>query len=247
MLSEKLIKEGLKKIKPKEKYIIIHADITGLYFSNFKIKKLWNIIFTSFGKNKIYIMPSFNFKNNFKWSKKSSISETGLLSEYFRKNISNFRTLHPIHSVCVYGKGLHKFKNSYSLSSFGRGSIWEHICNSKNFANISLGTGFDGGATFCHYIEEKYSVPYREMINLPHIIIDNKKKLNIKFKYFARNQNSKYQNNWSKCYKELLKKGLVNQYKIGPSKFEVLKMNTHKVTKYLEKKLKTNLYYLVKK
>ncbi len=247
MLSEKLIKEELKKIKPKEKYIIIHADITGLYFSNFNIKKLWNIIFSSFGKNKTYIMPSFNFKKNSKWFKKSTLSETGILSEYFRKNISNFRTLHPIHSVCVYGKGLLKFKNNYSLSSFGKGSIWEHICNSKNFANISLGTGFDGGATFCHYVEEKYSIPYRKMINLPQIVFNNKKILKTKFKYFARNPKSEYRNNWNRCYKELLKEKLIKKYKIGTNGFEVLEMNTYKVTKFLEKKLKSNLYYLAKK
>ena len=40
MLTEKKIYSELKKIKISEKYIIIHSDISGLYFKKFDIEKL---------------------------------------------------------------------------------------------------------------------------------------------------------------------------------------------------------------
>ena len=55
MLTKKEIIKNLKKIKIREKYIIIHSDITGLIFNNFSIKQLWKIIFETFGKKKVYI------------------------------------------------------------------------------------------------------------------------------------------------------------------------------------------------
>ena len=81
MLTEKKIYSELKNIKINEKYIIIHSDISGLYFKKFDIKKLWEIIFNSFGKQKTFILPtctfSFNKKNN--WNYLTSKSETGAL------------------------------------------------------------------------------------------------------------------------------------------------------------------------
>ena len=71
MLTEKKIYSELKKIKIKEKYIIIHSDISGLYFKNFNIKKLWEIVFNSFGAHKTYILPTCTF--SFHKKKKNGI------------------------------------------------------------------------------------------------------------------------------------------------------------------------------
>ena len=86
MQSKKQIINNFKKIKIKESFIIIHSDITGLIFKNFSLEKLWNIIREGLGKNKTYIFPTFTFSNKHKtWSYKKSKSESGALSEYFRK------------------------------------------------------------------------------------------------------------------------------------------------------------------
>ena len=250
MLTEKKIYSELKNIKINEKYIIIHSDISGLYFKKFDIKKLWEIIFNSFGKQKTFILPtctfSFNKKNN--WNYLTSKSETGALSEYFRTSIANFRTIHPIHSVAILGKGLNKFKKITCTSSFGKNSVWEFLSNSKNVCNISLGTGFVGGATFCHYVEEKNFVPYREMITLNgEITLSNKKIIKKKFRYYAREKNGNYKNDWNKCYNELIKKKLIKVFKFKTNSFQILKMNTSKVTKYLNNRVQEDPYFLLKK
>ena len=61
MLTEKKIYSELKKIKISEKYIIIHSDISGLYFKKFDIEKLWKIIFKSFGTKNTFILPTCTF------------------------------------------------------------------------------------------------------------------------------------------------------------------------------------------
>ena len=107
MLTKKQIIKNLKKIKIKEKYVIIHSDITGLIFQDFSLDSLWKIIFECFGKNKTYIFPTFTFNlKNKIWDYSVTKSEAGVLSEFFRKKISKRRTIHPVHSVSIFGKNI---------------------------------------------------------------------------------------------------------------------------------------------
>ena len=167
------------KIKIKEKYIIIHSDITGLLFKNFSLKKkLWEIIYLSFGEKKnIYFSCFFTFKSNLIWNYNKTKSDAGVLSEYFRKNISNKRTIHPIHSVAIFGNKNSEIPDQKCESSFGTGSIWEWFCKNKNVCNIALGLNLDGGGTFCHYSEEKAQVGYRKYINLKSKVINKNNKI----------------------------------------------------------------------
>ena len=162
------LKAFLSKVKIKEDFIIIHADVTGLSFPKFSVSKLWEIIFDTFGHDKTFIFPTFSFLNNRKkiWSYNKTKSEVGLLSEYFRREISSTRTIHPIHSVSIFGKNKNKIPLKYCSTSFGKNSFWEWACNNKNVCNISLGLELNGGATFCHYAEEYCKVPYRKIIEL---------------------------------------------------------------------------------
>jgi aminoglycoside N3'-acetyltransferase len=246
MLTKTQLKNNLKRIKIKEKFIIIHSDITGLYFKNFSLKDLWKIILSSFGKDKTYIFPAFTLKKkNLKWVYSKSRSDAGLLSEYFRKQISDFRTIHPLHSVCVFGKNKDKIKIGNSSSSFGKGSFWEWACNSKDVCNLSLGLNLEGGATFCHYPEEFMKVNYRKYVKLNTKVYDKKNNI-IKnnFFYFARKKS--FYNNWKRCEADLFKYSLIKKYVFIENDYKVLKMNTNKVYKFLIKKIEKNLFYLVK-
>ena len=95
------------------------------------------------------------------WDYNNSKSQTGIFSEYFRKKIAKKRTNHPIHSVAIWGKDIKKIPEHNSKSSFGKGSTWEWICNTKNVCNLSIGVSVHGGATILHYPEEFLRVNYR--------------------------------------------------------------------------------------
>ena len=92
-----------KNLKFKEDFLIIHSDILSLYKFNFTLKNLFKIFKDTFGKNKTLIFPTFNFKNQKKWHLNRSVSESGSLSEYVRKNKKILRSLNPIHSIVIYG------------------------------------------------------------------------------------------------------------------------------------------------
>ncbi|MDA8844342.1 AAC(3) family N-acetyltransferase, partial [Candidatus Pelagibacter bacterium] len=173
------LKSFLSNVDIKEDFIIIHSDVIGLAFPKFELQKLWKIIFDIFGQDKTYIFPTFSFNNQKKniWSYNETKSETGILSEYIRTEISSLRTIHPIHSVCVFGKNKNKLPINYCSSSFGKNSLWEWACNSKNVCNLSLGLELDGGATFCHYAEEYCKVPYRKFIDLKYTIKNKNNKI----------------------------------------------------------------------
>lgn len=250
MITEKQITSNLKKIKIKEKYIIIHSDVTGLLFKNFSLKKLWNIIFNSFGKDKTYIFPTLTLKNSRKiWHYSKTKSQSGVLSEFFREKIATRRTIHPIHSVSIFGKDEFKVPDHKSTSSFGRGSTWEWICNSKDVCNIGLGLNLHGGGTFCHYAEEKSKVNYRRYKKIKVKVTDNQNNLvRRNFTYFSRN--SKFKdliNDWKICEKDLIKKKLLKKFIFKENGFNVTKMNTYNVTKFIMKKIKYNTYYLTNK
>ncbi len=246
MLTKTQIKNNLKKIKIKEKFVIIHSDVTGLYFKNFSLQELWKIVKLSLGKDKTYIFPAFTLKNKKKkWEYYKSKSDAGIFSEYFRKNISSLRTIHPLHSVCIFGKNKNQIKLKTSLSSFGKGSFWEWACNSKDVCNLSFGLNLGGGATFCHYAEEFMGVSYRKYIDLDIQVFKKKnKKIDKKFKYFARKKN--FSNNWKKLERELIKSSLIKKYIFPENDYSILKMNTNKVTRFLIKKIDKNPLYLIK-
>jgi aminoglycoside N3'-acetyltransferase len=249
MWNKDKLKAFLSKIYIKEDFIIIHSNVTGLVFPKFDLKELWEIIFNSFGKNKTYIFPTFTLNNQKKnWNYNQTKSDMGILPEYFRTNISSIRTIHPLHSVSIFGKNSFKIPIKHCNSSFGKNSFWEWACN-NNVCNISLGLELNGGATFCHYVEEYCKVPYRNYINLNYIVKDKQNKnTKKKYTYFARNTDFKKEiiNDWDNVQKTLIKEKLIYIYKNTTPKYQVLKMNTSKVSNFLIGKVKENQNFLIK-
>ena len=246
MLTKNKISKNLKKIKIKENFIIIHSDITGIIFQNFSVSELWKIIYKSFGKNKTYIFPTFTFKHDQNaWSYTESKSECGILSEYFRKNIAIKRTIHPIHSVAIFGKNYKEIPDHNCPSSFGKNSTWEWLCNSKDVCNIALGLGLEGGATICHFPEENKKVNYRKFKNLKIKVFGKDNNIiKKKFQFYVRKKQIK--NNWKNCENDLFKKKLIKKYLFKENKYPVIKMNTYEVTNFILNKLKKNKNYLIK-
>jgi aminoglycoside 3-N-acetyltransferase len=249
MLSKKYLIKQLKNIKIKEKYIIIHSDVTGIIFKNFSLKLLWEIIFECLGKDKTYIFPTFTFAiKNKTWDYNLSKSECGILSEYFRKNIATRRTVHPLHSVSIFGKNSFKIPEHNSKSSFGKGSLWEWLCTSREVCNIGLGLNLHGAGTFCHYSEEKSRVEYRKYkkINV-NIIGKNKNIIKKKFSYFARSLKTiNLKNHWNRCEKDLLENNLMEQFIFTKNNYKIIKMNTFQVTNFILKRLENDPEYLIR-
>lgn len=238
-----------KNLRIKEEFIIIHSDIVAFAFENFSIQKLWEMIFYGLGKEKTYLMPSFTFSFNKKkkWDYYLTKSETGYLSEFFRKKISTFRTIHPVHSLSVYGNNSKEVPKHNCKSSFGRGSTWEWICKNKHVCNLSLGLPLNGGATICHYPEELVGVNYREYINLKgKLYLKNGKVVESDYEYYSRVNNKNYIgiNDWRKPENDLLKYKIMKSYKFNKNRILINYQNAKKTSDFLIKKIRSNQNYL---
>ncbi len=250
-MKEEIIDKALKALDIQESFIIIHSNLLAFYKkTHHNPEKIWKIIHYNY-QDKTIIMPTFTFsiskKKKINWNYKETKSETGSLTEFFRKKISQKRTIHPIHSVSIFGPNYKKIPDHNCKSSFGEGSTWEWFGNNKNVCNLSLGIGLNGGATICHYPEEKFKVNYRYYKSFEARIVDKKNNSsNKKYLYYSRVNNKKFEgiNNWKKCEKDLIKNKILKQIKIKGIIFQ--KMNCYDGAKFISKRLSENPNYLGK-
>ena len=250
-MKSNIIDKALKSLNIQEHFIIIHSNLLAFFKkTHHNPKKIWDIIYDNY-KDKTIIMPAFTFsicKNKkIVWDYKKTKSETGSLTEFFRNTISLKRTIHPIHSVSIFGPNYKEIPDHNCKSSFGAGSTWEWLSNNKNVCNLSMGIGLNGGATICHYPEQKHKVDYRYFKFFKAKIIDKKKNLSErKYSYYTRIKNKKFEgiNNWKKCEIDLMKNKILKQIKINEIIFQ--KMNCFNAVKFIAMKLNKNPNYLGK-
>ena len=192
---------------PKSSIIFIHSSLFEFGIIEGGVEVFYRCIEETLPNDSTILMPafSFNFKEVKIWYANSTKSEMGILTEYFRNLPETRRTIHPFHSISVKGKYANEFLKCKNVSSFGPGSPFEILYNMDAF-NLSLGTGFVGGATYLHHTEEELKVPYRFYKAFPGEVFDeNSQPVNRTFKMYVRYMNNKYVNDWDKVWKDLNK------------------------------------------
>lgn len=245
----KTIQSDLRKIlsnipiNTNEPLAFIHSSLFPFGIIEDGVSGICQTLIDWIGPHGTLMMPTFTFKKRECWHQQNSPSETGILTEYFRTLPGARRTIHPIHSVAVYGKQAEYLSSEIDLSSFGEKSIFAKIFNLKA-TNISLGTEFEGGATYLHYIEELVKVPYRNYIDINTRVLDCKNvAIDKKFTYFARitNENVEWNNNWSIVWKDLISRNLIELHKLGPAK--IMHSNMYETGKFFANQLVNDPLY----
>lgn len=200
------------------------------------------------GHSGTLLMPTFTFRKVDAWHENNTPSETGVLTEHFRKLPGVKRNIHPIHSVAAFGKQAEYLTSEIDSSSFGPKSVFAKMFELKA-TNISLGTEFEGGATYLHYIEELAKVPYREYVTLGTKVVNSKgEEFNNFFKYFARVKRAdlEWGNNWTPVWDDLVSNGMIHLRKIGPAK--IIYSDMHQAGNFFLRQLNKNpLYCAVKR
>jgi aminoglycoside N3'-acetyltransferase len=197
-LVKHLVKLGLKK----DQKIVLHANlatfgIPSVNFPDFVIKSILEIL----GPNGSLIMPMYNLNLNPKiiYDKKKLYNIRAISSiykEFFKvkeKIISNSF----VHRHFGIGENIDFLGHGDPGISLGKNSDFEKFYQ-NNFLLVLLGCKPSEGATYLHHLESIKKVPYRTWINLPRKILD-KKKLDIKIKYFAR-KNSNFKEDFDKVF-----------------------------------------------
>jgi aminoglycoside 3-N-acetyltransferase len=196
------------------------------------------------------IMPTYTFSygTSREWSCLNTKSETGVLTEYMRKLAPNKRSINPFHSVSIDGPQTDFLLENFSDSSFGEKSVYEKLYKLGAY-NLSLGSEFIGGATFCHYAEEALKVPYRFYKYFPGNIIDqDNNKVNIDFKMYVRiiEKDYYYENIWDVFWHDSVNNGLVN-YFIFNKTAPIFLMNIKDTHDFLAERIIKNPYYIATK
>ena len=214
------LEKAISELKiPKNSTIIIHSSLFKFGLIEGGAGTIYNLLKKLFDETYTLVMPTFTFSysSSREWNSNNTKSETGVLTEFMRKLENTSRSINPFHSVCVKGPNKNFLLDSISESSFGENSTFAKLYR-LNAYNLSLGSEFIGGATFCHYAEEALKVPYRFYKSFPGNVFDiNEKKVNINFKMYVRiiENNYLYINDWEMFWQDLIKNNLVNYFKFN--------------------------------
>jgi aminoglycoside 3-N-acetyltransferase len=246
------ISNKLKKIDVgHEPVIFLHSSLFQLGRLDCDIGDLLGMILDWVGGGGTLVMPSFSYHNdkNNPWFALQTPGKTGILTEKFRAHPAALRSIHPIHSVTAVGKFAEFLTGDIELTSFGEKSPFAKLID-MNALNIALGAEFIGGATFLHFIEEKFNVPYREFINLGVTAYNLKNdKVDSDFLYYGRKaeigSSGVFENDWTLPLKELKDNRLFHFDKIGSANLMWSRMGGS--IRFLSKKLINDPYYCAKK
>ena len=245
------LKQSLIDLKiPKYSTVMIHSSLFKFGIIQGGVSSIYNMLKSVFDESYTILMPTytFSFSKSREWSCLYSKSETGVLSEYMRKAAPNKRSINPFHSVCIEGPKTEFLLEDVPDSSFGEKSVYEKLYNLGAY-NLSLGSEFIGGATFCHYSEEVLKVPYRFYKYFPGNILDqNNKLVDFDFRMYVRiiENDFYYENNWNVFWQDSLKKGLVNYFKFNKTA-PIFLMNIKDSHDFLVEKIQKDPFYVATK
>jgi len=240
---EKIFKKTLKNVKIyKGDSVMLHADagILAQYsLDKTSLDKFFNFLIKYIEPGTL-LVPSFttSFCKKKIFDFKKSESETGLLSEIFRKRKDTKRTNHPIFSFSIIGKQWNYFNNSNLETCFGKDSIFD-LFNKVNGKILILGANFEDVTTFTHHIEEYIGINYRYLKKFSGTIIKNNKKKKIITNYYVRNLKMKKKLKLPITLKKILNKTVVGRY-------NAYSIGSNELFKHCVKNIKKNKYYLVK-
>ncbi|OGZ65300.1 MAG: hypothetical protein A2822_04540 [Candidatus Staskawiczbacteria bacterium RIFCSPHIGHO2_01_FULL_41_41] len=214
--------EALKKVGVnKGDSIFVHSDISvfGKLSGgnrNSLLNSLIEALKESVGNGTI-IMPTFTYSycHNQVYDPEFSPSTVGVLSEHFRNFEKPGRTIHPIFSAAIFGKDKKKFKN-VEADCFGKDSIFGKLHKEKAKI-LFFGAKFQS-ATFMHYVEQSYGVPYRYMKTFEGTLRIFGREFKDSCTYFVRNLDENVVYDASLFEKYLLENKLINKVKIGNGK-----------------------------
>ena len=222
----------LKTIKKfyKESY----EKLTGDIINSLKKTKPKNIIVPAF---------TYSFTEKKCFDNLNSRSEVGKFSEVFRLKHSVYRTNDPLFSLAHTENYNNEYRELNKLAAFTKDSVWKYLFNNNvTIVNIGLSPLI---ISLIHYIEFLCDVPYRKIFILRGMMIENNKKSNISYTFYARDKNSKYGLNWDKIERDLKTNKLLKYSDNNILNFNWIKAKD--LSKFIMLKIKSNPYYLVHK
>lgn len=173
-------KLGIKK----DDILMIHADLRIFGFLENGGGDLVSILVKLVGHNGCLVTPSFTFSFPNVFDINKSVSTTGALSKLFGAYRGVLRVPDGMTSYYLIGAASKKFISKWRHSSYGKNSIPDQLVK-KNAKIVQLGTDI---LSLIHYLEEKVSVPYREVTRFSGVIKDGQRETSSYTDLYIRNK-----------------------------------------------------------
>jgi aminoglycoside 3-N-acetyltransferase len=150
------------------------------------------------------------------------------------------RTLHPTHSVAVWGQDK-AFYLDVGTSTFDHDSIFGKI-HDRNAWLVSLGADIKF-FTFIHFVEKQFGVPYRDDESLTGSVVHDGVSEDVTISFYKQRKNVLQQHQFFRDY--LRQAGLVNVVRHGDGEVSAIRARTY--FDEATRKLQSDTYYFSKK
>lgn len=253
MISETKIKSQIKNLlkDDSEAILLIHADL----MQGFKIPFLNrnDLLISHYNELKCLNdnlniwMPTFNydFLQNKVFDVQNSKSQVGVLSEYFRKNISEWRSSMPVFSFSGNGKNKSLGFNDSIVDPFGKNSDFSILYKNRSWL-MHYGSLFCS-STILHYAErisEKLLYRYDKLFTGSVVDQDNII-TEVTINYHVRPKNNYLGYDWNKIENDLINEGIL--FKFGNNDTKILLCRINDMIDYWIFKLNIDPFYLLDK
>ena len=218
MLDYKKLVAEFKRIGLKEKdVVLVHSSFKSFGEVEGGPQTVVDALISTLGNEGTLIVPRFNFDfstHNTPWDVRTTPSQTGIISEFVRKDPRSFSVFHPIYSFSIIGKHAkelvkHRYKGSYSKDSI----FYKLRILGAKILQIDR---VYKGTTMFHYVEEMLGVDYRYFKNFTGIVTDeNGKSYEDTFSIYVLNREQNFFTYVQPIGKILEEKGVMKIDKIG--------------------------------
>ena len=174
MLDYKKLVAEFKRIGLEEKDVVfVHSSFKSFGGVEGGPQTVVDALIHILGNEGTLIVPRFNFDfstHNMPWDIRTTPSQTGIISEFVRKDPRSFSVFHPIYSFSIIGKHAkelvkHRYKGSYSKDSIF------HKLRILDAKILEIDRVYHG-STMYHYVEEMVGVDYRYLKNFTGTVTD---------------------------------------------------------------------------
>jgi aminoglycoside 3-N-acetyltransferase len=169
-----------------------------------------DVLLSNVGNGVTVVMQAFNwgFCKGKKYHYAYTCSETGIISEAFRRMDGVVRSPHPIYSVCAKGKKAELICQHDGRTCWGSNTPFEKLVEEDSLI-MNFGKKFPWGITLLHRFEEVKQVPYRFFKTFKGVADFGEGEMNYRTEMYVRDleKNKKYQ--WQSAVDVLLRRNQV--------------------------------------
>jgi len=167
-------------------------------------------------------MPTFNYDypSTRLYDVANDVSKIGVITEYFRKNVAQWRTPVPIFSVAGVGY-FPEITSENTIDPFDEGSVFGFLHRTGSLI-MHYGSEFHA-TTFIHYVERVSGVlSYRYDKLFEGAVLNNGVKSSVTLKFHVRPMGRSLDYDWGKLERDLVQAGLIQCFSEGATRILLL-------------------------